>query len=57
MLAGEEVDRVLHLDRIAGGGSERLVHVGDQRRGLQAGAVGHRDQAFGQRRAIVELLP
>ena len=41
----------MHLDRVAGGRGERLVHVGDQRRGLQAGAVGDRDQALGQRRA------
>ena len=35
MLAGEEVDGVQHLDGVAGGGGERLVHVGDQRTGLR----------------------
>ena len=43
--AGEELDRVRHLHRIAGRGGERLVHVGDQRRRRQPGAVGDLDQA------------
>ena len=36
--AGEIIDRVEDLDRIAGGAGERLVHVGDQRDRRQAGA-------------------
>ena len=47
--AGEEVDRLAHLDRIAGGGAEHLVHVGDQRLRRQARAHRHLDQAARQR--------
>ena len=47
----------MHLDGVAGGGGERLVHVGDQRRGLDAGAVGDLDEALGQRAGLVERRP
>ena len=34
--AGEEVDRLAHLERVAGRAAEHLVHVGDQRARRQA---------------------
>ena len=36
--AGQVVDRLAHLERVAGGGPEDLVHVGDQRHGVLPGA-------------------
>ena len=42
--AGQVVDRLAHLDRVAGRGAEHLVHVGQQRDGRQAGAAGDLDQ-------------
>ena len=55
--AGQEIDGVGDLDGIAGGRGERLVHVGDQRRGLQAGAVGDLDQAGRQRAGVARSAP
>ena len=43
--AGQIVDGVADLDRVAGGAGERLVHVGDERHGRQAGVVGDRRDA------------
>ena len=43
--AGQIVDGVADLDRVAGGAGERLVHVGDERDGRQAGVVGDRRDA------------
>ena len=48
VFAGQEIDRVLHFDRVARGAGERLVHVGDQRHGRQAGAVRDRRDALRQ---------
>ena len=55
--AGEVIDGVADLDRIAGGGGERLVHVGDERAGLQAGAVGDRREAVRQLARAVQGRP
>ena len=55
--AGEEVDGVQHLDGIAGGGSERLVHVGDERARLQPRAVGDGDEALARARAPTRCPP
>ncbi len=43
-VAAQEAGGVGHLERVAGGGGERLVHVGDERAGRAAGAVRHLDQ-------------
>ena len=53
-IAFQEIDGVLDLHRIAGGGRQRFVHVGDQRGGLQTGAIGDQNQAFGQRARVIE---
>ena len=54
--AGQIVDRVADLDRVAGGAGERLVHVGDERNGRQAGVVGDRRDAGRElSRSIAEL--
>jgi hypothetical protein len=52
--AGQVIERVGHFERVAGGAGERRVHVGDQRGGAQAGPLGHRDDALGQRPGLVE---
>ena len=36
----QDVDRLAHLERVAGRAAEHLVHVGQQRRARQAGALG-----------------
>ncbi len=51
----EIVDRIHHLDGIAGGRRQRLVHVGDERGGRQAGAVGDLDQRLRQRSRVLLL--
>ena len=54
-VAAQEAGGVRHLERVAGGGRQRLVHVGDQRPGAAAGAVRHlrsgSRRARGRRRA------
>ena len=47
-IATQVAHRLQHLQRIAHLGAEDLVHVGDQGRGAQPGAGGHRDDALGQ---------
>ena len=44
----EVVDCIEHFDGVSRGFGERLVHIGDDCAGLEAGAVGDCDQAFGQ---------
>ena len=44
----EKIDGVADFDGVAGGAGERLVHVGDQRDGRQAGAGRDRRDALGQ---------
>ena len=56
-VAAQEAGGVRHLQRVAGGGGQRLVHVGDQRAGRAAGAVRHFDQARGQRAGVVAASP
>ena len=46
--AGEVVDRLAHLERVAGGRAEHLVHVGQQRDGRQPGAAGDLDERAGE---------
>ncbi len=43
--AGEVVDRLVDLDRVAGGGAEHLVHVGQHGDGRQPGLARDRDDA------------
>ena len=52
MLAGQEADGVAHFHRVAGGRCQRLVHAGDQRRGLQPRPVGDVDEARCQRSGV-----
>ena len=56
-VAAQEAGGVRHLERVAGGGGERLVHVGDQRAGRAAGAVRHLDQRLGERAGVVQRRP
>ena len=54
LVAAQEAGGVRHLERVAGGGGERLVHVGDERAGRAAGAVRHLDQRLGERAGVVQ---
>ena len=45
---GQKIDRLAHLQRVAGGAAEALVHVGEQGRAAQPGAVGDLDQTGGE---------
>ena len=60
-VAAQEARGVRHLERVAGGGGQRLVHVGDQRPGRAAGAVRDLDQrlgpARGRRRSVAMKAP
>ena len=47
-VAAQETRGRRHLERVAGGGGERLVHVGDQRPGRAAGPGRHLDQRAGE---------
>ena len=51
--AGQVVDGVAHLDRVAGGAGERLVHVGDERDRRQAGVGGDGGDALASSRDAV----
>ena len=53
--AGQMVERIGDLERIAGGGGERLAHIGEQRPRRQAGAVADIAEALRQRLGLVEL--
>ncbi len=46
--AGQVVDRLAHLDRVAGGPAEHLVHVGQQRHRRQPVADRHLDDRLRQ---------
>ncbi len=52
--AGQIVDGVAHFDRVAGGAGERLVHVGDERHGREAGVVGDGGDALGELAGAVQ---
>ena len=51
--AEQEFRGMGHFDGIAGAGRQRLVHVGDERGGPEARAIGDGDQAFGQAPRLV----
>ena len=53
--AGQIIDHIGHLEGIAGRGGERLVHVGEERRRRQAGAVGDENEAVGEGAGIVDV--
>ena len=46
--AGEHLDRLGDLDRVAGGEAERGGHVGEQRDGVHAGVGAERDHRLGE---------
>ena len=50
-VAGQRIHHLDHLERVAGGGGQRLVHVGDQRRGRQPAPFAVSTSARGQRLA------
>lgn len=60
----EKCDRLADFERVAGSAGERLVHIGEERGGRHAGAVGDFDEALGEdlggggighERAVAEL--
>lgn len=53
--AGQVIERIGDLERIAGGARQRLVHVGEQRRGRQAGIIGDADERLRQRARLRRL--
>ena len=55
-VTAHRVARLLHLERVADGGAERLVHVGEQADDLAARLLAEREHRLGEPPRIVERL-